>query len=69
MCEIPCPRLPYNEPGVTYTVLKYPEDIQSSIGTIPTTLHFTARDCDSSTGVPYADQGYSDEYMVRIRLF
>ncbi|XP_033222123.1 coatomer subunit gamma [Belonocnema kinseyi] len=64
VCEIPYPRLSYNEPGVTYTVLKYPEDIQSSVATIPTTLRFTARDCDSATGVPYADQGYSDEYML-----
>ncbi|CAG5104054.1 Similar to gammaCop: Coatomer subunit gamma (Drosophila pseudoobscura pseudoobscura) [Cotesia congregata] len=27
--EIPCPRLTYNEPGTTYTILQYPEDINS----------------------------------------
>ncbi|XP_076248616.1 coat protein (coatomer) gamma isoform X2 [Calliopsis andreniformis] len=64
MCEVPCPRLPYNEPGTTYTVLKYPEDVHASVATIPTTLRFIARDCDPITGVPDAEQGYNDEYML-----
>lgn len=64
VCEVPCPRLPYNELGTTYTVLRYPEDIHASVATIPTTLRFMARDCDPATGVPDADQGYNDEYMV-----
>lgn len=64
MSEVPCPRLPYNELGTTYTVLKYPGDIYASVATIPTTLRFVARDCDPATGVPDADQGYNDEYMV-----
>lgn len=64
MCEVPCPRLPYNELGTTYTVLRYPEDIHASVATIPTTLRFMARDCDPATGVPDADQGYNDEYML-----
>lgn len=68
MCEIPCPRLPYNIQGTTYTVLKYPEDINSSIATIPTTLKFVARDCDPSTGIPDTEQGYQDEYMVNIKI-
>jgi len=62
---VPCPRLSYNEPGTTYTVLKYPEDIQASVVTIPTTLRFMARDCDPTTGIPDAEQGYHDEYMVK----
>lgn len=62
---VPCSRLPYNEPGTTYTVLKYPEDVHASVATIPTTLRFMARDCDPTTGIPDADQGYRDEYMVR----
>ena len=66
MAEVPCPRLAYNEPGTTYTVLLYPEDIHASVATIPTTLRFTARDCDSATGLPETEQGYSDEYMVRL---
>lgn len=65
MCVVPCPRLPYNEPGTTYTVLKYPEDVHASVATIPTTLRFMARDCDPITGIPDADQGYHDEYMVK----
>ena len=64
VCEVPCPRLPYNEPGTTYTVLKYPEDVHASVATIPTTLRFIARDCDPATGVPDAEQGYNDEYML-----
>ncbi|XP_053971097.1 coatomer subunit gamma [Hylaeus volcanicus] len=64
VCEVTCPRLPYNEPGTTYTVLKYPEDVHASITTIPTTLRFTARDCDPVTGEPDAEQGYNDEYML-----
>jgi len=65
VCVVPCSRLPYNEPGTTYTVLKYPEDVHASVATIPTTLRFMARDCDPTTGIPDADQGYHDEYMVR----
>jgi coatomer protein complex subunit gamma len=65
VCVVPCPRLPYNEPGTTYTVLKYPEEVHASVATIPTTLRFIARDCDPATGIPDADQGYHDEYMVR----
>ncbi|XP_031827080.1 coat protein (coatomer) gamma isoform X2 [Nomia melanderi] len=64
VCEVPCPLLPYNEPGTTYTVLKYPEGVHASVATIPTTLRFTARDCDPTTGVPDAEQGYNDEYML-----
>ncbi|XP_046742906.1 coatomer subunit gamma [Diprion similis] len=62
--EIPCLRLAYNEPGTTYTVLEFPEDVHASIATIPTTLRFMARDCDPTTGVPDAEQGYRDEYML-----
>lgn len=64
MCEVPCPRLPYNEPGTTYTVLKYPEDVHASVATIPTTLRFMARDCDPATGFPDVELGYNDEYML-----
>ncbi|XP_012265620.2 coatomer subunit gamma [Athalia rosae] len=62
--EIPCPRLAYNEPGTTYTVLEFPGDVQASVTTIPTTLRFMARDCDPTTGIPDAEQGYRDEYML-----
>ncbi|XP_012288711.1 coatomer subunit gamma [Orussus abietinus] len=65
VCVIPCPRpLTYNEPGTTYIVLTYPEDIHTPVVTIPTTLRFMARDCDPMTGIPDAEQGYHDEYML-----
>lgn len=64
ICEIPCIKLAYNEPGTTYTVLQYPDDVNSGVATIPTTLKFVAKDCDPSTGLPEAEQGYQDEYML-----
>ncbi|XP_014205481.1 coatomer subunit gamma isoform X1 [Copidosoma floridanum] len=64
VCEVPCPHLPYNEPGSTYTVLNFPEDVQSTIITLPTTLRFMAYDCDPATGIPDTDQGYQDEYIL-----
>ncbi|XP_011310488.1 coatomer subunit gamma [Fopius arisanus] len=62
--EVVCPKLAYNEPGVTYTVLMYPEDLHASIATVPTTLKFVAKDCDPATGIPEVEQGYQDEYML-----
>ncbi|XP_057341774.1 coatomer subunit gamma [Microplitis mediator] len=62
--EISCPKLAYNEPGTTYTILQFPEDINASVMTTPATLKFIARDCDPTTGLPEADQGYQDEYML-----
>lgn len=56
--------MPYNEPGSTYTVLKFPEDVHSTIISLPTTLRFIAHDCDPTTGIPDTEQGYHDEYMV-----
>lgn len=64
ICEIQCCKLAYNEPGTTYTVLQYPDDVNSSVTTIPTTLRFIAKDCDPNTGLPEAEQGYQDEYML-----
>ncbi|XP_014226956.1 coatomer subunit gamma [Trichogramma pretiosum] len=64
VCEIPCKRLPYNEPGSTYTVLKFPEDIHSTVISLPTTLRFIALDCNPATGMPESEQGYQDEYML-----
>ena len=48
-----------------YTVLKFPDDIFSCHVILPTTLRFTAHDCDPATGVSESDQGYDDEYMVK----
>lgn len=65
--EIPCPKLPYNEPGSCYTVLMYPDDVHASEVSIPTTLKFVARDCDPATGLPEGE-GYQDDYMVSINI-
>ncbi|KAK0079681.1 hypothetical protein PV325_013190 [Microctonus aethiopoides] len=62
--EVPCAKLPYNEPGTTYTVLLYPDDVHLSPATIPTTLRFIIRDCDPVTGLPEAEQGYQDDYIL-----
>ncbi|XP_033330766.2 coatomer subunit gamma isoform X1 [Megalopta genalis] len=63
VCEIPCPALHYYEPAATYTVLKYPEDLQASITTLPATLRFTAQDFHPTTG---EFPPYKDEYMLDI---
>ncbi|XP_063978649.1 coatomer subunit gamma isoform X2 [Diachasmimorpha longicaudata] len=62
--ELVCPKLAYNKPGVTYTILAYPDEPESSIATLQTTLKFVAKDCDPTTGLPEAEQGYQDEYML-----
>ncbi|XP_058801451.1 coatomer subunit gamma [Phymastichus coffea] len=63
VCEVPCPKLPYNEPGTCYTVLKFPEDLQSTVITCPATMKFIAHECDPTTGSA-EEQGYDDEYML-----
>ncbi|CAG9759764.1 unnamed protein product [Ceutorhynchus assimilis] len=63
--EIPCPKLPYNETGTVYIILKFPEDdLQNSIGTFGAVLKFLVKDCDPATGIPDIDAGYDDEYML-----
>ncbi|KAJ8920282.1 hypothetical protein NQ315_011943 [Exocentrus adspersus] len=63
--EIPCPKLPYNETGTTYVILKFPEnDLPNSIGTFGAVLKFIVKDCDPTTGLPDTDEGYEDEYML-----
>lgn len=49
--------------------MKFPEDVHSTIISLPTTLRFIAHDCDPTTGVPDTEQGYQDEYMVNYRMF
>lgn len=56
--EIPCPKLPYNETGTTYVVLKFPEnDLPNTIGTFGAVLKFIVKDCDPTTGLPDTDEG------------
>ncbi|KAJ8947739.1 hypothetical protein NQ318_018001 [Aromia moschata] len=63
--EIPCAKLPYNETGTTYVLVKFPEnDLPNSIGTFGAVLKFIVKDCDPTTGLPDTDEGYDDEYML-----
>ncbi|XP_049814828.1 coatomer subunit gamma isoform X1 [Schistocerca nitens] len=62
--EIPCRRLPYNETGTAYVILKFPKDLSSSVGTFSATLKFVVKDCDPTTGQPDSEEGYDDEYML-----
>ncbi|KAL5284673.1 COPG1 family protein [Megaselia abdita] len=61
---IPCQKLPYNELGSCFVILKFPEDVLHSAATFGATLRFTVIDCDPTTGEPDSDVGYSDEYML-----
>ncbi|KAL3269215.1 hypothetical protein HHI36_008297 [Cryptolaemus montrouzieri] len=65
MGEISCPKLPYNETGTCYVILKFPEnDLPNTIGTFGAVLKFIVKDCDPTTGLPDTDEGYDDEYML-----
>jgi coatomer protein complex subunit gamma len=63
--EVSIPSLPYGTPGVAYTVISWPSNIETaSAGTISTILKFVVKDCDPDTGLPDSDEGYDDEYVV-----
>lgn len=64
--EMPCPKLPYNEVGNVYILLEFPEEIACSVGNFGATLKFIVKDCDPITGIPDSDEGYNDEYMVKL---
>ncbi|KAJ8302194.1 hypothetical protein KUTeg_021181 [Tegillarca granosa] len=61
--QVPCPSLPYNKPGTTYTLARLPEDPTLVTGTFNCTLKFVVKDCDPNTGEP-DDEGYEDEYVL-----
>lgn len=60
---IPCPSLPYNQPGTTYALVRLPDDQTVVTGTFSCSLKFTVKDCDPNTGEP-DDEGYPDEYVL-----
>ncbi|GFN88756.1 coatomer subunit gamma [Plakobranchus ocellatus] len=60
---IPCPSLPYNKPGTTYTLVRLPAEPTQVTGTFACTLKFLVKDCDPQTGEP-DDEGYDDEYVL-----
>lgn len=55
--EIPCDKLPYNETGSAYIVLKFPDDLANTVGTFGAVLKFTVKDCDPNTGLPDSEEG------------
>ncbi|XP_078050150.1 coat protein (coatomer) gamma [Augochlora pura] len=63
VCQVLCPTLDSYQHGVTYTVLKYPEDLQASIATLDATLRFMADDIDYQ---PSATSPYDDEYVLDV---
>lgn len=63
MKYIPCPSLPYNKPGTTYTMVRLPEDPTQVTGSFSCTLKFIVKDCDPNTGEA-DDDGYEDEYVL-----
>ncbi|KAF6209601.1 hypothetical protein GE061_015349 [Apolygus lucorum] len=62
--EIPIPKLPYNETHCAYVVLQFPEQLSLTVTNFGATLRFIVKDCDPSTGIPDADDGYDDDYML-----
>ncbi|KAJ6656396.1 hypothetical protein lerEdw1_003899 [Lerista edwardsae] len=61
---IPAPSLPYNQPGMCYTLVRLPVDDPTAVAcTFSCTMKFTVRDCDPNTGMP-DDDGYDDEYVL-----
>ncbi|CAH2275472.1 coatomer subunit gamma-2 [Pelobates cultripes] len=61
---VPAQSLPYNQPGMCYTLVKLPEDEPTSVScTFNCTMKFVVKDCDPQTGIP-VDEGYSDEYVL-----
>uniref|UniRef100_A0A8C3W917 Coatomer subunit gamma n=1 Tax=Catagonus wagneri TaxID=51154 RepID=A0A8C3W917_9CETA len=64
LCCIPAASLPYNQPGICYTLVRLPDDDSiAAAGSFSCTMKFTVRDRDPDTGVP-AEEGYDDEYVL-----
>ncbi|KYO38846.1 coatomer subunit gamma-2 [Alligator mississippiensis] len=64
ICYIPAASLPYNQPGMCYTLVQLPQDDPAAVAcTFSCTMKFTVRDCDPNTRVP-EDDGYDDEYVL-----
>uniref|UniRef100_T1IMS8 Coatomer subunit gamma n=1 Tax=Strigamia maritima TaxID=126957 RepID=T1IMS8_STRMM len=62
--EIVCPKLSYNSPGNTYTIIKLPADPTAVTGSFSNVMKYKVKDCDPNTGEPDDEEGYDDEYML-----
>jgi len=60
-----CLSLPYNQPGIAYTLVKIPEDPTQVTATFECTMKFIVKDCDPNTGEP-DNEGYEDEYALEM---
>ncbi len=55
---MPCARLVYNQPGITYALVTLPEDpLQAVSCSFSATLKFVVKDCDPNTFEPDSDEG------------
>ena len=59
-----CPKLPYNTPGIAYTLVKIPDDPSQVVATFTCNMKFVVKDCDPNTGEPDNEEGYQDEYAL-----
>ncbi|XP_068623549.1 coatomer subunit gamma-like [Battus philenor] len=64
LSEVPCDRLPYDKQGNIFCVYEFPEPPLDSLGSFGAMLEFIVRDCDPSTGLPDAGEGYADTYPL-----
>jgi coatomer protein complex subunit gamma len=46
--------------------VKLPDDSSAVTGTLACTLKYTVKDCDPATGLPDDEEGYADEFVVRL---
>jgi len=60
---VAAPSLPYDKPGISYTLVRLPDDEVQATSTFSCTLKFIVKDCDPNTGEP-DDEGYEDEYVL-----
>ena len=65
----PCSLIKCNDMGTTYTLVRLADDASSSTGTLTCTLKYTVKDCDPITGIPDDEEGYADEFTVRILFY
>ena len=55
---LPCARLIYNQPGITYALVRLPEDpLMASSCSFSATLKFVVKDCDPNTFEPDSEDG------------
>jgi coatomer protein complex subunit gamma len=64
----PCQVIKCNDTGITYTLVKLPDDSSAVTGALACTMKYTVKDCDPATGEPDDEEGYADEFVVSISV-